>query len=177
LSVAAAVSVICLVFPEPFVGDLFYTAGWLLIAFGVIAAIYSRGERRAYLIGFLILFGGYFYQSAWPNDARAASAYYQGGRVRYLSPGLISTKLLAYAYARIHSGGNTFWSQAKGTPARMSTPDKIAGRYMAFMVVGHTLIALGLGAIGGRVAQRLALPASPASKRQLEEILQEIDSE
>ena len=48
---------------------------------------------------------------------------------------------------------------------------------MAFLTMGHTLIAIGLGVLGGQVAQRLALSAAPANSQSLEEMLEKIDDE
>jgi hypothetical protein len=173
--VAAAVLLTCLVYPDPIVGDIAYTFGLLLVAFGTIGAIYVRGQRRAFLVGFLIAFGSYYYSSLWATETRIAFLNYQQG-IRYGSPGLITTRLLASAFDALHS--RTDWMTNPG-PGRFPgglTTNKIYGGYMAFMALGHTIIGLGLGMLGGWVAQRLAPLAPPPTRRSLEEILHEMDS-
>lgn len=165
--VAAGLATACLVFADPILGDLYYTAGMLLFAFGVIRAIYSQGQRRAFWVGFVILYAIYSYHLNW--------MYLQFGGGRNAATGLITTRLLAVVY----EGMNPMLAAERGrfaaSTSPMSLPGNLVGGYIAFLTMGHTLIALGLGVIGGRVAQRLALPAASTSQRTLEEILQEVD--
>jgi hypothetical protein len=166
------------VYPEPWVGDLFYTAGFLLVVFAAIAAIYIRGRRRAFLVGFLILFGGYGYFSLWSwgetRNMLMLSYAQPGVSTRNLAPSLITTRLLAYAYEGLNPD---FLSGRRVSTGRKppATPQEIFGQYMTFMVIGHTIIGLGLGILGGRVAQRLAGLPPATAKKPLEEILKEMD--
>ena len=166
--VAAGVATACLVFANPVLGDLYYTAGMLLFAFGVIRAIYSQGQRRAFWVGFVILYAIYSYHINW--------MYLQFGGGRNAATGLITTRLLAAMY----EGMNPLLAAERGrfavSPSPVSLPGNLVGGYIAFLTMGHTLIALGLAVIGGRVAQRIALPAISTSHRSLEEILKEVDS-
>src|SRR3954453_1868559 len=77
VATATAIVCACIVYPDPIMGDLVYTAGLLLIGFGAIGAIYFTGQRRAFLIGFLIFFGGYYYVSVSQSEMRMALAYSQ----------------------------------------------------------------------------------------------------
>ena len=169
--VAAGVATACLVFANPFLGDLYYTVGLLFFAYGIIRAIFSQGHQRAFWIGFVVVFGIYSYHSAW--------AFLQFGGARSASTGLITTRLLSTAY----EGMNPELSVARGrfttSPSSTTLPGNLIGGYIAFLTMGHTLIALGLGIVGGQFAQRLAATgaqAALANYRSLEEILQEVDS-
>jgi hypothetical protein len=166
--VAAGVATACLVFANPVLGDLYYTAGLLIFAFGVIRAIYSEGQRRAFWIGFVILYSLYCYHTTW--------AFIQYGGGRNMSTGLITTRLLAAVYETMNPELMAARGRVAMPPSPMSLPGNLFGGYIGFLTMGHTLIALGLGVIGGRVAQRFASPPSPTSQRSLEEILQQIDS-
>jgi hypothetical protein len=175
--VAAGVALLCLAFPVPIIGDLFYTAGFLLLAYGVMAAIYSSGQRRAFWVGFVILFGGYCSYSIWPGEMRMTWAFsQQGSGMQGLPPRLITSAFLSYAFEAIHLA--VFTARGQFTPSLSNTPmaGAMIGQYISFLVIGHSLIALGLGVVGGRVAQRLALQAGATNYRSLEEILQEVDS-
>jgi hypothetical protein len=175
---AAAIVCACLVYPDPIMGDLVYTSGLLLIAFGAIAAIYSNGQRRAFLIGFLILFGGYYFVGLSQYEMRMAMAYMQqAGNMRYTVPstGLLTSRFLAFAYESLHSPSEGLVSGLR--PSRSLAPDKLVGGYVAFMMVGHAVFAFALGIIGGRVAQRLWGRAMPLIGRPLEEVLKELSEE
>jgi hypothetical protein len=184
-----AMCVASLVYPDPVVGDLFYTAALLLILFAAVGAIYYQGRRRAFLIGFLIFFGGYYWATATPNEIRMSWVLNQSGiSSRSLTPAVITAPLLASAYEAMHSSGypranpvrNNNW-QYSPSPIPSMPPNSING-YVAFLVVGHTIIAFGLGLLGGGVARRLSLrgstasipPAQLPSKRSITEILAEM---
>jgi hypothetical protein len=63
------------------------------------------------------------------------------------------------------------------TFSRNNMSGNVIAGYMAFSTMGHTLIAIGLGFVGGRFAQRLALAVSPPKYRSIEEILQEVETQ
>ena len=52
VTVIAAVLLTCFVYPDPIIGDIAYTCGLLLVAFGTIAAIYFRGKPEHFGSGF-----------------------------------------------------------------------------------------------------------------------------
>ena len=157
---AFAIVVACLVFPEPLVGDLFYTLGLLLIAFAVLAAIYFRGPIRAYWIGFILLFAGYFAHTVWPSEIRSTWTMVQTmGGMNYPAQGLITSRLMSAAYEGLHG---PVTAQAV-RPGRAALRGGDAGKYVAFMTVGHTVIALLLGLVGGAIAQRFATGVKPST--------------
>jgi hypothetical protein len=166
--VAAGVATACLVFADPILAELYYTAGLLLFAFGIVVAIYSQASRRAFWIGFVILFGIYVSQTTSSFLQYVQFAQFGGGRNPPM--GLITSRLLGMVY----EGLNPSVFSGRGQP---TMPNAMLGGYMAFLIMGHTLIAVGLGVLGGRAAQRLALPATPINNRSLEEILEKIDGD
>jgi hypothetical protein len=178
LIVAAGFAVVCasMAYPTPIIGDLFYTFGLILIAYAVIAAIYCRGTRRAYWIGFIVLFAGYYSHSVWPGEIRGTFALIQGsGGMRFPAQGLVTSRLLSIAYEGLHPDsfrGSVFASPRSG---RLTSQDEKAGKYIAFMTTGHTAIAMLLGIAGGFVAQTIAARTPQPVKRPLEKILSEMD--
>jgi hypothetical protein len=158
-----AIVVACLVFPEPLVGDLFYTLGLLMIAIAVLAAIYFRGPIRAYWIGFVLLFAGYYAHTVWPSEIRSTWTMVQTmGGLNYPAQGLISSRLISAAYEGLHG---PFTAQQGFRPGRAFFPaGGDVGKYVAFMTVGHTVIALLLGLVGGAIAQRFAMGAAVAKR-------------
>jgi hypothetical protein len=172
LLVAALLCIVCasLVYAGPMVGELYYTAGLLTIAFGLIAAFYQRGIQRAFWIGFLVLFGIYFGHAMWPIELRTAwiVVSHEGG---FRAPGLFTTHVLTLCFGALHGlGGDESFIRA-------TNPDITTERYIAFLNVGHTVIAFVLGIVGGRVAQHLAVRVTPLAKRPLEEVLKEMSKE
>src|SRR3954467_9569883 len=175
---AAAIICTCMVYPDPVTGDLVYTAGVLLIGLASIGAIYFTGQRRAFVIGFLIFFGGYYYVSISQSEMRMALAYSQQlGNTRFAvsGSGLITSRFLAYAYETLHSPSDGVLTGLRR--GRSMTPDKIVGGYVAFMLVGHTVFAFAVGILGGRVSQYLSGRMTPLVKRPLEEVLKEMRQE
>jgi hypothetical protein len=180
LIVAAVVAVLlaCLVYPEPFIGDLFYTAGLLVLGVGIIAAIYARGRQRAFLIGFLVLFGIYSSQSVWFNNSRlllGINIYGQPGTSARYSQGLITTRLLSYAYEALSPDFFSGRPVASRRPSSSMSQQDIYLRYGSFMLIGHTVIGLALGVAGGWLAQRMVAPVPPTAGRPLEKILDDMD--
>ncbi len=175
LLTAAGLSIVCasLVYATPLIGDLFYTFGLLMIAYGTIAAIYFQGKRRAYWVGFLILFAGYFCHSVWPSEIRSTWAYFQrNGSIGYTTQGLITTRLLAGAYEGLHPSSAPSSVPMRG--GRTVSGPQTAGQYIAFMTAGHTVIALFLGIGGGVVAQRFASRSLQSVRKPIENYLREI---
>ncbi|HVT28282.1 MAG TPA: hypothetical protein VHE81_09740 [Lacipirellulaceae bacterium] len=172
VAVVAAVLLTCLVYPDPIVGDIAYTCGLLLIAFGTIGAIYVRGRQRAFLVGFLVVFGSYYYASLWTTETRLSLLAYQQGGMRYVSSSLITSRLLASAYEGLHP---TAYPRVNGPFPRASPSDQIVGRYLAYMTIGHSIIGLVLGILGGWLALRLAPAALPVTERTIDEILDEME--
>jgi hypothetical protein len=164
LFVMAGVSVVAasLVYAAPVVGDLYYTLGLLAIAFAVLAAIYYRGPTRAYWVGFVLLFAGYFSHSVWPSEVRSTWTMVQTiGGVNYASQGLITTRVLSYMFEGLH-GPITTPMRGVGVGRATMQGATNAVQYVAFMTVGHTTIALLLGLAGGAIARQLAVRAMPA---------------
>jgi hypothetical protein len=156
-----AIVVACLVFPEPLVGDLFYTLGLLMIAIAMLAAIYFRGPIRAYWIGFLLLFAGYYAHTVWPSEIRSTWTMVQTmGGLNYPAQGPITTRLMSAAYEGLH--GPFTPRQSVMAPRTGGGTSGDVGKYVAFMTVGHTVIALLLGLAGGAIAQRFAMGAAVA---------------
>jgi hypothetical protein len=158
LILAAVISVLCacLVYPRPIVGDLFYTFGLLLAAYSAIAVIYFRGPRRAFWVGFLILFGGYFCHTVWPSAVHNTWAYFQeNSGVPFVPSGMITTRLIYYAYEALNplSAARVASVAPSG---RLIIPDEVPGQFIAFMTVAQTTVGMVLGIAGGLVAQRIA---------------------
>jgi hypothetical protein len=152
-----------LVEASPVVGDLFYTLGLLAIPFAVLAAIYFRGPNRAYWIGFVLLFAGYFIHSVWPSEVRSTWSMVQSiGAVDYPSQGLVTTRGLSYLFEGLH-GPITSPALGFGRGGVGLRGNAMFGQYVAFMTVGHTAIAFLVGLAGGAIARRLALRAAPAT--------------
>ena len=154
---ALAVVMASLNYPSPYLGDFFYTAGMLAIAISAIAAIYLRGPQRAYCVGFLILFAGYFCQTVWPSEVRGnLLAMNRFGGVGYPTQGPLSTRSLALLYEGLHGDSRPtsasfflFGSRNRGTDAKVA-------HYIAFQTIGHTAISLLLGVMGGTLAHKFA---------------------
>src|SRR5262245_36463387 len=99
----AAVALASLAFTDPVVGDIFYTGALLLIAYAIIAAIYCRGTRRAYWIGFVILFAGYFCHTVWPSEIRTAyNSMRVGSSIGYGAQDIVTTRLFNYSFGALH---------------------------------------------------------------------------
>jgi hypothetical protein len=182
LIAAAVVAIVltCLIYPDPIVDELYFTAGFLLFAFGTIAAIYSHGNRRAFLIGFLILFGSYCWYSLWSTTGRTVSGAVQPGMgvgmgTRYLPPGPITTRLLYFAYEGLNPDIFSGRQPITGRPSAPRTGEQIYGRFIGFMTIGHTLFGLALGVGGGLIARRLARQPVPTSAHSIDEIMPAMD--
>jgi hypothetical protein len=163
--VAAGTAIACLALADPIWAELYYTAGVLLFAFGIIRAIYSRGQHRAFWIGFDVLFGIYSSQSTWSFFRNIGS---QSAPIK-----MITSTMLEYVYKGMHP--TMLWNSQPPLP--MALPANFLPGYFAFLVMGHVLIAAGLGFVGGRVAQRLALGTAPPKYRSIEEILHEVEAQ
>jgi hypothetical protein len=150
---AFAIVIACLAFPEPLVGDFFYSLGLLLIAFATLAAIYFRGTLRAYWVGFLVLFAGYYAHTVWPSEVRTSWIMVQRmGGIGTVSQEIITSRLLSAAYEGMHGPAvGRFMAPRPMMPGNIDP-----AKYIAFMTVGHTVIALLLGLLGGAIAQRFA---------------------
>lgn len=176
LLIAAGLSVFCasLVYATPIVGDLYYTFGLLMIAYATIAAIYFRGKRRAYWIGFLILFAVYYCHTVWPTEIRSAYSYFQrAGGMGFTGQGLVTSRLLAGAYEGLHP--SDIPGRTSGGLRINPRPDETVGQYIAFTTAGHTAIALALGVGGGLLAQRFASQVLPTTKRPSEHFVSDMD--
>jgi hypothetical protein len=169
---AAGVATACLAFADPVLAELYYTVGLLLFAFGIIIAVYSSGQHRAFWIGFVILFGIYMSQTTSSFLQYVQFSQFTGGRNPPM--GLITSRLLGMVYEGLHP---TEFSGRGQTLRPNGMPGNLIAGYMAFLTMGHTLIAIGLGVLGGRIAQRLAFVQPPTNNRSLEEILDKIDGE
>ena len=151
---AVAVTVASLTYANPIIGDLFYTLGLLTIAFSILAAVYRRGPQRAFWVGYLLLFAGYFCHTAWPIELR--SQWMIMMEFDSPAPGIATARLLSWSFEVVHSVprfGSSF-----------STPNSMGEQYLAFMTIGHIAIAMLLGIIGGVVASRIALRAAVVKK-------------
>ncbi|MCI0335521.1 MAG: hypothetical protein L0228_20125 [Planctomycetes bacterium] len=154
---ASAVVFTSLIYAMPIVGDLFYTLGLLTIALSTIAAIYRLGPSRAYWVGFLVLFAGYYFHTVWPSEIRTTwIAFSDDFGVR--SPGMLTTRGLSACFEGLHGAimPGSLFNRSR------SRPSDLGEQYVAFMTVGHTALAMLLGICGGTLARRLALyPAAP----------------
>src|SRR5262245_18163473 len=170
----------CLVYPMPILGDLFYTLGLLAIAFAVIAVTYIRGSQRAFWVGFLILFAGYFCHTVWPSEIRSTWSYLQrSGNIGYASQGVVTSRMLAFAFESLHPsalGGQPYNRRYPGFAGPMS-PEQTAGQFISFITIGHTTIGVLLGVVGGVAAQRIAIRTLPLVKRPLESVLREMEKQ
>ena len=171
-----AIVLASMVYPSPLIGDLYYTIGLLTVAFAVIAAIYFRASRRAFWVGFLVLFAGYYCHTVWPGEVRGTWAMImrQGG-IGYMPQGVVTTRLLTYLYEALQPPMN---AQRQMYPTRnQMMPDELSGKYVSFMTVGHTVIAFLLGIGGGFLARWFALQAVPLMRRPIEKILSDMDTQ
>jgi hypothetical protein len=154
---ASAVVFASLIYATSAVADAFYTVGLLTIAVAVIAAIYRREPGRAYWVGFLVVFAGYYGHTVWPSEIRATWIAVSDD-FGFRSPGMLTTRVLSWCFEGLNGAmpsGNFF----NRSP---SQPGGLAERYVAFLTIGHTAIAWILGVCGGMLAQRFALyPPAP----------------
>jgi hypothetical protein len=120
----------------------------------------------------VILFGIYISQTTSSFLQFVQFSQYAGGRNPPM--GLITSRLLGMVYEGLHP---TEFSGRKPPLRPNGMPGNLIAGYMAFLTMGHTLIAIGLGVVGGGVAQRLAFAKSPTNNRSLEEILQDVDDD
>jgi hypothetical protein len=153
-----AITVASLRFANTIVGDLFYTLGLLTIAFAVLAAIYRRGPQRAFWVGFVVLFAGYFCHTVWPSEVRGTWTLMQRmGSLGVSKSEISTTRLLNAAFetlpgpAALPYTGTTYNYNPRSPRANQT-----ANQYMNFMTIGHTSIAFLFGVLGGVVAQRFA---------------------
>lgn len=160
-----------LVYPSPALGDLFYTVGLLTVGVAILFSIYSRGPRRAYWIGFTLLFVGYFSNSVWPSELRGTLSLVQRlGRPGSFSQGLITTRLLQNLYELLHGP-----MSASGMPTtnvfrsgQMTSAATAMSQYASFFAVGHTTIAFLFGVVGGTIARRIALRSTTTSNTRVD---------
>jgi hypothetical protein len=169
LLVAVGVATACLVFADPILAEIYYTFGLLLFAFGILIAIYARGQRRAFWVGFVILFGIYLSQTTSSSFQLIQLA--QFGGIRNPPMGLITTRLLGMIYEGFHPEGFS----GRGQFSPNNGMGNVFGGYMAFLTMGHTLFAIGLGVIGGSVAQHLTASVGQTKIRSIEDVLLEVD--
>lgn len=168
--VGIGVAVACMLAPHPVLAEIYCTAGLLVFAFGILVAIYSQGARRAFWVGFSILFGIYYSQTSSSVLQLLQFAPFGGRSSMMGAMGLITNHLLLWLYQGLHPTA-FFNGSRNGMP-----PDQF-GSFAAFLTMGHTLFAIGLGYAGGRFAQRLAAMNEARSFRSIEEILQDVDNE
>jgi hypothetical protein len=175
LILAAVISVLCacLVYPRPIIGDLFYSFGLLMAAYAAIAVIYFRGVRRAFWVGFFILFCGYFCHTVWPSAVHNMWDYVQEtSGIAFAPSGMITKRLLYHAYKLLNplsAIGSPVVNGPGGTASRMVLgPGEVPGQFIAFMTVAQTSIAILLGIAGGLVARRISLHAFPARTQPIE---------
>ena len=154
LIITAVLSILLasLVYSNPFVGDVYYTLGLLAIGIAVISAIYNRGPNRAYWVGFVILFAGYFCQTVWPSEIRTTWLAFSND-LGFRTSGLLSNRLLMMGFDVLHGAPPRGRIFNPGTASGGS----IAEKYFSFLMVGHTAIAVLLGMTGGEIARRLAI--------------------
>ncbi len=146
-----------LVSADPIAGDLFYTAGLLTIPFAGVAALYHRGPKRAAYIGFMIVFTSYFFHTLWPSEIRATWAIAQrAGEIDYPTQSPITTRMLSFFFQGLH-GDFPLGNVSFGTSTYQT-----AAKFVAFQTVGHIVIGVLLGLIGGGLARRFASRAIPA---------------
>jgi hypothetical protein len=163
----AAIALGCMTVASPIVGDIFYTLGLLMIAFATIAAIYTYGTRRAFWVGFVICFAGYFGHTVWPSEVRSAWLGLRGmGQLNYPAPDIVTTRVLSIMFQGLHDPWNL------RSPPNFSTSQNSlsAGQYLAFMTIGHTIFAFALGIGGGMLAQRFAAEPLAQLKRSIENL-------
>jgi hypothetical protein len=163
----AAVALGSMAVASPVIGDVFYTLGLLTIAFAMIAAIYTYGTRRAFWVGFVICFAGYFGHTVWPSELRNTwLSLRRMGQLDSPAPDVVTTRGLSLVYPGVHDPSQ-FMQRPPGF--RTNSPNSAAtGQYLAFMTIGHTLFAFALGFGGGMVAQRFASEPLALLKRSIE---------
>lgn len=164
---AVAVTVASLSYASPIIGDLYYTLGLLTIAFATLAAIYRRGPQRAYWVGFVVLFAGYFCHTVWPSELRGTwNMMQQIGNLGVTTSGISTTRLLNGGFEVLH--GSTISSSRMRPYNPGSRFNSDVEKYMAYMTIGHTAIAFLFGVIGGAVARRFALQSATTKDELIE---------
>jgi hypothetical protein len=154
---------------SPFVGDLIYSLGLLTIAFATIAAIYTHGVRRAFWVGFVICFAGYFGHTVWPSELRSTwLGFRQMGQLDYPAPDVITSRTFSYLYQGIYDSARN--NSRNFRPVPIGVNGQSIGQYLAFVTVGHTAIAFLLGIVGGKLAQRFAAEPLAQLKRSIENL-------
>jgi hypothetical protein len=158
----AAIACASLAFPSPVIGDAYYTVGLLTIVFSTIAAIYNRGSARAFWVGFVICFAGYFCHTVWPSELRSTFlSLRRMGQLDYPAPDIITTRGLSIFFQGTNDGAAAM-RLPTGSASQMMARNTV-GQYLAFMTIGHTAFAFILGIIGGAFAQRVVARTNAAS--------------
>jgi len=135
----------------------FFSAVFLLLLFGVIAAIVRTGSKRAYWIGFTICGGVYFLFAVFA-DSQPHFGGSGGGILQRNEPYLVSSELLLWLDTRLNiaspsqpvPGGSDYLYSVYGSPIYFTA----RGREGHRLTIGHSAIAVLLGAIGGSFARR-----------------------
>jgi hypothetical protein len=171
LLMVTGVAVLCasLLFAEPWIGSVFYTALLAMILAALVAAIQRQGLQRAYWIGFLVGSAGYAWQ-ALPSGLGLTSTIssLQLLNAPMPTPQLITTDVLVLLYenysirepdTRGSSAMSRFQARA-GSPFSNSVSQRALLPYVdshcaAFVLIGQSAIAVGCGLALGGLSSRL----------------------
>lgn len=149
LVTAAAVTCFSLLYANPWLADAYFTLCIAMLALGIVAAIARRGDKRAFWMGFVIISAAYLWLALSPYGP-TMSEYAQMLSDQGPSPDrahLLTSRLLIAGYQQMEDVpmfGPAGYSAAAYT-----------ARFAAFMVVGHSSLALLAGWLGGILATHL----------------------
>lgn len=160
LVVFAVVAAACAggLYPTRIWAALFFTCGLLLILTGAVAALVRGDAVRAYWIGFTVFAGGYFavamFGDVQPNVTR------EGRIASWDEPRLLTSQFLLWADDRLTQFRPDRAAQISSGSAYMRagySPMSFAARGPTgqTLVMGHTLLTLLLGLVGGGMAKWL----------------------
>lgn len=173
LALTATFAVTCygLIFPNPLIGNLFFTICVGLVVTGLICAVFQRGQTQAFWIGFVLVATSYLWLSEGSFGSGANSAIARTIRMQLgasvTEPELLTTTLLTFLYDNISSTSTispfaspNAWQTYPAIPAQGPNRTMLTFRgadpaFSSFMAVGHAVFAVAIGWIGAAASRRL----------------------
>jgi hypothetical protein len=158
-----------LMYPNRIWSSAFFTGGLVAVLFAGVAACAKRGRTRMFWIGFALLGGGYFLCAMF-DDVHAFSPS-QGSRAVWSEPRLLTSHLLLWCNDRLNNirtersnvlvGGQPY---SLGVGLQMQYLARGTAGYT--LIIGHSLLTLMLGFMGGAIASRIYEENIPAANGQ-----------
>jgi len=148
LLIAFSIVAVCcgaIILAGPFWSAILFTAAFLAIMAAIVAAVLSRGQRRAICIGFALLGGGYLYMAMLDAPRQPNSGRWD--------PWLVTTHLLIRGnefVERIRPKASTGYPAQEylitGFPRNIY---RLPSNTVSFVRIGHSIIAVVVGLLGG----------------------------